>query len=548
MSSFQPVVVMSPRADVKADLQRNHIIKLGASRIEAQVIPALSFGSIGASPVSAQWSINPPSTQTIVDRHIRMKCYVEVACSTNSFQVGLNDAVRQFPLAAITDTITCQINGETVSQNTGDFVHAVACFGTDSDERNKSLSCTGAMPDSFQNYSDWSVYGSGRNPLASYGENANEQTRGGLNYVMGAGNTSFRIEITEPLFLSPFYNGTHEEQEGFVNINQLNITVRWSSNLRKILSHSSLGSALGNLTVSFYQAPEILINYLSPDLTQALPVVQTLPYSQIQEYIRPAGVIAIGATTTLLSDAVKLSMIPERIFLFVRHTRNTMTENVSDAFLQINRVQLTWNNQSSLLGTASPQQLYEISRRAGLDMTFPQFAKYRGSVFCAQYGKDIGLLDSECPGVAGQYTVSTQLTVTNNSGATFDGEFFMMFQMGGQFSVYENGARASIGMLTQQEVLQARSGAERMDWHEAHRLSGGGFFSDLKRTVNKIARGVQTGAKFVGDIAGKIPLPIAQQIAGIANQVGDVATTVRGYSGGRMSGGRANTMLSRRRM
>ena len=544
MSNFEPLVIVSPRVDVKSDLQRNHLIKIGPSRVEPQTLPALSWGSAGATPVSCQFSVTPSSTNTVVDRYVRIKCYVEVKCDGEAFQIGLNDALRQFPLASITSVLNCTLNGETVSQNTGDWITALGCYNTSASERNKSLSTTAGLFDAYQQYSDWSVYGSAKNPLASYGENSTEQTRGGLDYVIAPDGKSFRIELTEPLFMSPFYSGFGDEPEGFINLNQMNVTIRWDSNLRKIMSHSSLGGALGNISVSFYQAPELLLNYLSPDLTQALPVVQTLPYSQMQEYIKPAGTLASGASTTLISDSVKLAMIPERMYLFVRHSRTTMTENDSDAFLKINRVRITWNNQSSLLGTASPQHLYEISRRAGLDMTYSQFQKFRGSVFCCEFGKDIGLNDSEASGVSGQYTCSSQIDVTNISASAFDGEFFTIFQMGGQFSLFENGGRSSIGMLTQADVLQARNGAERMDWHEGHRLSGGGFFSDLKKTVNKVARGVQSASNWVGNVASKIPLPLAQQVAGIARNVGQVAGGVRGLSGGRQSGG----SLSRRRM
>jgi hypothetical protein len=548
MESISPVVVMSPRADVKSDLLRNHLIKVGPSRIEPQVIPALSWGTPGQAPRSSQWAINPPSTSTIVDRFVRVKCYLEVKCDGDAFQVGLNDALRQFPIASITDTITVQINGETVSQNSSDWIHALGSYGTSASERNKSLSTTASMPDQYQSYSDWSVYGSARNPLASYGENSTEQTRGGLDYKIAVDEKSFRVEITEPLFLSPFFSGHGNQPEGFVNINQMNITLRFGSNLRKIMSHSSLGGAIGNLDVSFYQAPEILLNYISPDLTQALPAVQTLGYSQFQEYIRPIGPVLAGASKTVLSDSIKLAMIPERLYLFCRHTRSGMTENTSDAYLAIDRVQVTWNNQSSLIGTASPEELFEMSSRGGLDMTYPQFRKYRGSVFCAQFGKDIGLLDSEAPGVQGQYTLSSQLEVTNTSTQDGDFEYFLIVQMGGQFSVFENGARASIGTLTQQMVLQARQSGERMEYHEAHRLSGGGFFDDLRKFVNKISRGVQSVSGVVGDIAGAIPLPIAQQIAGVARQVNSVAGGVRGATGGKFGGRVSGGSMSRRRM
>jgi hypothetical protein len=125
----------------------------------------------------------------------------------------------------------------------------------------------------------------------------------------------------------------------------------------------------------------------------------------------------------------------------------------------------------------------------------------------------------------------------------------MVFQMGGQVSIFENGARASIGNLTQQEVLASRSSAVRMDFHEARRLAGSGFFDDLKKFANTVSRGIQSGADFVGNVASAIPLPFAQQVAGVARGVGGLAGTVRNVTGGRMAGGRASGgRMSRLRM
>ena len=544
------IVVVSPRTDVVSDLEKNHLIHVGASRVEPNVIPALSFGALGAPIRQAVWSVSPPSTQTIVDRYIRTKSYYEVSCTGDPFQIGLNDCLRQFPTSSITDTVTVQINGETLSANIGDYIHAIGAFNTTAAERVKSLSTTAAQPDQYQEYSDWAVYGSARNVMCSVGENSAEISRGGLDYDIAPDGKSFRIAITEPLFLSPLYSGHSQQQpEGMVNINQINITLRYSNILSKILSHSSLGGNLGTVSVSFYRPPELIINYLSPDLTQMLPSVQTLPYSQYQEYIRPVGIVPANTDLTVLSDSVKLSMIPNRMYLFCRHTRALMNENLTDSFLRINRVRVNFNNESSLLGTASPEELFEISSRAGLDMAFVQYQKYRGSVFCLQFGKDIGLSDSLAPGVAGQFTVSTQIDVTNVSTLPHDYEFFMVFEMGGTLSLFENGARASIGNLTQAEVLEARMNAPRLDYHQAGRLSGSGFFGDLKRFANKVSRGVQGASKFVGDVASNIPLPIAQQIAQGARTVNSVAGSIRGATGGALRGGRqSGGMLSRRRM
>ena len=96
------IVVVSPRSDVVSDLERNHLVHVGPSRVEPNVIPALSFGSLGTPIRQAAWSISPPSTQTIVDRYLRTKSYYEVSCTGEPFQIGLNDALRQYPTASIT--------------------------------------------------------------------------------------------------------------------------------------------------------------------------------------------------------------------------------------------------------------------------------------------------------------------------------------------------------------------------------------------------------------------------------------------------------------
>jgi hypothetical protein len=69
--SIETVKVMEPRVAVKSDVEKNHIVLMGGQRVTEQVAPADSWGSVGQKPVQALWTINPPSTQTIVDRRMR---------------------------------------------------------------------------------------------------------------------------------------------------------------------------------------------------------------------------------------------------------------------------------------------------------------------------------------------------------------------------------------------------------------------------------------------------------------------------------------------
>ena len=132
------------------------------------------------------------------------------------------------------------------------------------------------------------------------------------------------------------------------------------------------------------------------------------------------------------------------------------------------------------------------------------------------------------------------MDVKNVSGAVFEPEFYQIFLMEGTFSIAENmGTSKSLGNLTQQAVLASKEAPE-MDYYHYKGLRGGGFFSNLKNFVNKIARGVQKGVgyaeKFAPAIVGAFPelAPIASALP----MVGNIAGSVRKATGGRLAGGR----------
>jgi hypothetical protein len=280
----------------------------------------------------------------------------------------------------MTDVLTIQINGESISDNIGDKVSALLCYGNCAEDRNKTWSTTTAQPDQFQQLSDWQIYGSARSPLSDYAENSTEQTRGGFPYEVIDAQT-VRYELTEPILMSPFYDGLHGQVEGFVNVNQFNIAYRWKSDVSKFWTHSSAGNPITDVEVSF------------PDLTQPIPRLLTLPYHKSQDYLRSVPAMGVGEVRRVISDSIKLSQIPRRMYLFVRRRRQDSNYSTADAFAGIQRLSVLWNNQSGLFSNATQQDLFEISRRNGLNMTYPQFKKYRGSVVCVEFGTQLGLLN-----------------------------------------------------------------------------------------------------------------------------------------------------------
>jgi hypothetical protein len=534
---METIRIIDPRVNIKEDVEKNHMVFYGGLRTTDQVNTADSWGSVGTTPVQALWTLNPPSTTTIVDREIRVRCYFEITVDA-PLELGTNDALRQFPIHSLCDVLTVQINGESVSDNVADKLHAMMCYGNNAIDRTNKNTMSPLMPDAYQRYSDWSLYGSSKCPLKNYGESSVEDPRGGFPVEM-ISPTKFRVVLTESMLISPFLSGFGSLEEGFVNVNQMNISYRWKSNLSQILSHSSLGGAITVVSATMYQPPELLTRYITPDLTQQIPAKQILPYHKTQDYIKTMSPLAIDATTLVISDSIKLSQIPKRLYLFCRHSRNTSNQNTSDSFLAIERLNILWNNQSGLFSSSSQQTLYEMSKNNGCNLSWSQWSKYRGSVLCISFGSDIGLLDSEAPSCQGQWTIQVQMNVKNTSGAIFDPEFYMIFMNEGTFSIAENFARASLGNLTN-EIVLASLQAPEVDYNEVANLQGGNFFTGFKSFINKVARGIQKGAdvasKFAPIIAGAIPE--LAPIAGALPMVGRLAGSVREATGGRMVGGR----------
>lgn len=540
---MEAIKVVEPRVNVKSQDAKEHVVLMGGLRVNEQVNPADSWGSAGATPVQALWTINPPSSKTIVDRCMKVRCYFEVK-TDQDLQLSTNDALRQFALSSLCDVLSVQINGENISDNVSDKLHAMLCYGNTAEDRNGQCSTTPTMPDAYKQYADWATYGSAKNPLSNYGENGAEDPRGGF-YVDVIDARTFRVVLCENIMLSPFLSPFQQQEEGFVNVNQINISYRWKSDLSQILSHSSLGNAITTVSVSMYQAPEILTTFITPDLTQPIPQLQVLPYYNSQDYLKSYPNIASGSTVKVISDSIKLSQVPRKLYLFVRNQRSSSNQNTSDSFLKIKGLSILWNNQSGLFSSASEQDLFNISKRNGLNLTWNQWAKYRGGVMCIEFGKDIGLLDNEAPGCQGQYTIQIQMDVENDTGATFQGEFFQVFMMEGTFSISENFARASLGNLTNDVVLRTKAEGEELDYHHYNRIHGGSFWTGLKSFVNKVARGVQS----VLPIASKVVGAVAPEFAPIVSGVGQVAGLARSATGGRLAGGRlAGGRVSRRSM
>ena len=136
------VVSREPRCQVKPEAESLHVVHEGGSRVSYQTLTFDSY-QLNAPPISNIVTVNPPSNQTIVDRLLKVRYFLEVKVTGGDLEIGSNDCLRSFPANSLIDVTSLKINGETISDNTGDILHARLCYGNESEDRRKTGSHCG---------------------------------------------------------------------------------------------------------------------------------------------------------------------------------------------------------------------------------------------------------------------------------------------------------------------------------------------------------------------------------------------------------------------
>ena len=130
------IKVVDPKVNVKGDVEKNHLVFVGGERVTYTVSTADSWDNL---MTNATWSIVPPSDKTIIDRNVKVRAYFEVEVD-QPLDIGTHDALRQLPLSSLVDVTQVQINGEAISDNTGNMLHAMMCYGNTAEDRDAHLS------------------------------------------------------------------------------------------------------------------------------------------------------------------------------------------------------------------------------------------------------------------------------------------------------------------------------------------------------------------------------------------------------------------------
>ncbi len=494
-----------------------------------------TYASNSSSNAQAIWNINIPSENIFIDRKIYLQARLRFTFSGTTpgpqllFQSGF-DSLRAFPLSNAMQTLTVQVNNGAVSINLSDIIQGLMRYASH-DEMDFEFSNAPFMLDQAQTYE--SLTSSVRNPLKNYADSAPgaHLGRGAFLYeIISNTETDAVIEVivSEPLMISPLhFNRSHAS--GFIGVKQYTTQIVWNQMLaEKMWSHNpASGSVFVTSAVEFVGDPELLVRTINPsEITSLdLPNLSVYPYHDIQRYITDVPAVPAQDQDTRTTNAVQLSVVPRRIFLFVRRANGQETISTTDTFFSIESISINFANRSGLLASATKRDLYNISKKNGCNMTWPEWSGDAmpreagndtvvygpGSVLALYIPEDIALTNSDllAPGVSERINVQIQITYRNNHPSeTITPQIFMVVDNEGLFTISDGLGLAQIGVLRKEDVLNSeqRPGVEYEDVLD---LYGGDFFSDIGMFLKKIPGGIKDIAKFVKEDI----LPIASAVA-----------------------------------
>ena len=562
MSNFKTCLVQDSRISNITDVE-TYAVFAGPSQSNYQ-----NFAATSASSSALIWNVQIPSENIVIDRHLLIQSTVTLTLNlvfpdalddgenVLVFDYGLTDSLQAFPLNSLCNTQQMTINNCTVSQNTKDILPMLLRM-YDKRKLNRYNSTCPSLPDSY-----YSEYANGlgclNNVLAGYNNSSLDddfQPRGGfpvkilsvvhgftaggsadtddtLVFVSGTTNNVWSIVLqfttTEPFIcLSPWINTNSNNQAGLVGVNNISANLSIDSTCKRVFSTMneyiqsiSLGATIGTTVYQPFTDSKLLFNFLSlqPEDYRKVSSKNCIPYMDYPRYLSStASTTSIDAmvideftglatlsSTTLTSQSLQLSMIPDLILITVRKPMSTQDWADSSSFLTINSISISFNNTAGILSSANPQQLYEISYRNGSAQSYYEFAGLAKSNYTGfvdedgniTYSQDLvgrgvqvgttgsllvlnPVLDFNLPsylssGSLGQFNLYFTINVSNQTNQDILApEICIVCCNSGIFTTQLGSSVVNTGILTKEEVLRTKEQEPIMDNTDHKRYVGG---------------------------------------------------------------------------
>ena len=553
---IKKIAIYEPR--LKLDNEREWVIVKGGQSVTTNKYPSQNF-----SNSSMNFSTNPPGKKNVLDRHVIVEVPVELTFTAltvggqNVVQGG-RDAFRSFPIASITETLTCTINGFPVTIESAKIAHVLENFHNGVDVGNTYQSLYPNMRDTFQNYEDG--FGSDKNPLSMYKDYTANIPRGAyeintLAHSIDGLNSKSVLNATlrEQIILPPFLFDD-SQAGGFTNLDTLEFNFNLSPSLERIWSRQLDGHPAGQLLslgVKISQ-PIIFLNWITPRDTQIIPDSIKYPYFQVSRYdtavVEALPEVAPLATKPIVSQLLQFNSIPRKIYIYVKKNDSDVNASVSskvsstDTFFGINSINISWDNNARILSSATPVNLYEMSVNNGLNYDWPSWSGLtsiipagngamtkqglKGSIVCLCPGVDFGLRNAQAEGVLDKINFQVTVEAKNiNVTKPLAPMLCVMCVYDGFLQIFDNSCRAIIGAICNADVISTPI-SNNISYHEIQKIYGGSFFSKVRDTGSKLIKKAANANKYLRDTQvlssalGVIPSTYTQSASKLLKSVG----------------------------
>jgi hypothetical protein len=514
------------------------------------------------------------------------------------------DAPRQYPLMTMTNSINYQLNNDTFTSSVGDSFPGMVRYNTGRDVQCREASTTCAFPDQSANYKD--LIGTARNPLGNYASNSADLLRGAFPFTIVSnaqvassnGGTAcsavIDMVITEDVMISPsfFLSSVRQNAQGFFGLNNMNMSFNFFQGLGgKYWSHSkapvitsgadTVRTEVDRIDIQFNNfsgqpfsfsesIPTIQLRFLTPSMLQKPQLLlgnsYNYAYYDQNQQTTAFGLIPYSATGSVQRsiNSVTLSQIPTAVYIMVKPSSQALQNTcmLTDTFLQISQVNITFGNQSSILSGATQVQLYDMCIKNGLQNTswaqfsgLPIQSSVLGDTYCGGggpikllFGEDIYLPSDVSSGMAnGNWQFSASITVANRDRSlsldAIQMDCIVVFVTAGSMTIANSNVSHQIAVISAQDVLNAAElpGLNFRNFRDNESMIGGSFLESLGQfgsRINDYLKDTKLVSK-VGSVLGAVGVPFAGTVGNVANVLG------YGMDGGYTVGGQA---LSRQDM
>ena len=568
VQTLDTVRVVDPRCDLNSAARRTYRILDGPQDISyVQIRPD------GGASTNMTFTVNPPSTRVLVNRHMLLQTtftltFTGVATANNQTLLNASglpggagalkcDGPRAYPLANAMRSLQVTLNNDRMTQGVNRYWRAMTRYANSFDQQNLDQSSTPTFLDQTQLYSQAGTGSGSRAPLGDYTDNLVVTPRGGwtdcrvvANPVGNTGaNLTAVVELTcaEPIWLSPFLYQRHNQSTGLIGVQNMTVQVDLGGRsagplgglAAAIWSHDigAFGGAadpVNNVAVVVNDA-FIHASYLTPDMLQELPLVNSYPYYEPQVYSPPltVGPTASGAVVQLTMNAVQLNSIPSRIYVFASKADTDVRYTDTDTYAALENVNISFDNRDSILSNAQPYDLYQIAVKNGTNLSWPQWSSKVGGVLALDFGEDIPLRANQAPGLRGSYNLSMRVNATNLSPNAQNLQLTVVVVSVGVITIAHQNVVRSVGVLTTDDVLASKA-QDAAPWHPSGDIYGGGILDTIKGLFGKFMKFAKPAAAMASKVVPMVApefAPYASGASSILNTIGDMTGT--GLVGGK---------------